>query len=365
MRPVILIHRLAAALAALLLLAPAARAQSEKIPVRVVVVATFELGQDSGDTPGEFQAWVERLPLAQTLPFPAGVRHLRYNPDKQVLGLVTGSGSINSAASVMALGLDPRFDLTHAYWVVAGIAGINANQGSVGSAAWATWIVDRDLIHEIDAREIPPDWSTGLVPLSRSRPFQGKPPEPGIFSPNAYHLDPGLVDWAYKLTANTPLEDNASLKAIRARYADQPAALTPPHVMKGDEITANNWWLGAIMNKMAEDWMTYWSGGQGVSVTTAMEDGGILNSLQRLAGTAQVDPKRVLVLRTASNYSTPGKGQTAAEFLRTESSDDSASELSAFIPALEAAYRVGSPVVNELSGHWSQYRDHVPGAAKP
>ena len=33
------------------------------IPVRVVIVTTFELGEDTGDVPGEFQAWVERFPL--------------------------------------------------------------------------------------------------------------------------------------------------------------------------------------------------------------------------------------------------------------------------------------------------------------
>jgi len=41
-----------------------------------------------------------------------------------------------------------------------------------------------------------------------------------------------------------------------------------------------------------------------------------------------------------------------------EASEDDA--LSAFIPSLEAAYKVGSPVVNELANHWSRYRDHMP-----
>ena len=351
-------------IAATLLFAAGAQADPAKIPVRVVVVTTFELGQDTGDTPGEFQAWVERLPLKQVLPFPAGNHVLRYNADKQVLGVVTGSGSINSAASIMALGLDPRFDLTKAYWVVSGIAGINPNEGSVGSAAWATWVVDRDLVHEIDAREIPPGWSTGLIPLTRSQPFQGPPPEPGIFSPNAYHLDPGLVDWAYRLTKDTPLADSDALKAIRAKY-DQPAAQAPPRVMKGDEITANAWWVGKLMNKASEDWMRYWTGGQGVSVTTAMEDGGIIHALQMLAKAGLVDDRRVLVLRSASNYSTPGRGETAAQLVHEESSSDSATNLSAFVPSLEAGYRAGSRVVDALSSHWDQYRDHIPDGDHP
>jgi len=263
----------------------------------------------------------------------------------------------------MALGLDPRFDLSKAYWIVAGIAGINPNTGSVGSAAWAEWVVDRDLTHEIDAREIPSDWSTGLVPLTRSRPFQDPPPTPGIFSPSVYHLNAGLVNWAYQLTANVRLDDNADLRAIRAHYIDQPEAMRPPRVMKGDEISANDWWLGKLMNKSSEDWVTYWTAGKGVSVTTAMEDCGVIHSLQMLSQAKLVDAKRVLILRTASNYSAPSKDQSAADLLASESSSDSATHLSAYIPALEAAYRVGSPVVNALSSNWQQNSSQLPSTS--
>jgi purine nucleoside permease len=55
----------------------------------------------------------------------------------------------------MGLGMDPRFDLTHAYWIVAAIAGVDPNKASVASAAWANYVVDGDLAYEIDAREIP------------------------------------------------------------------------------------------------------------------------------------------------------------------------------------------------------------------
>ncbi len=97
-------------------------ADSARLPVRVVVVTTFELGNDTGDTPGEFQAWVERVPLPQTLPFALGNHALRYNPQQQVLGIVTGEGSLRAAASIMALGLDQRFELSKAYWLVPAIA---------------------------------------------------------------------------------------------------------------------------------------------------------------------------------------------------------------------------------------------------
>jgi len=230
----------------------------------------------------------------------------------------------------------------------------------VGSAAWAEWVVDRDLTHEIDAREIPAGWSTGLVPLTRSRPFQDPPPPAGIFSPSVYHLDGRLVDWAYRLTLDTRLDDSADLQAIRAPYGEFPEAIRAPHVIKGDEVAANDWWIGTLMNQAAEDWMTYWTGGKGRAVTTAMEDCGVIHSLQLLAQAQRVDARRVLVLRTGANYSAPGSGQTAAELLASESSSDSATHLSAFIPALEAAYRVGSRVVDTLTSNWNRYAMQLP-----
>jgi len=334
-------------------------AGSERLPVRVVVVTTFELGNDTGDTPGEFQAWVERLPLPQILPFPLGNHPLRYNAEKQVLGIVTGEGSLRAAASIMALGLDDRFDLSKAYWIVPAIAGIDPTYASVGSAAWAEWIIDRDLNFEIDAREIPPDWSTGHVPLGRSKPFQ--PPAPALDRPNGvngYHLNPGLVEWAYQLTRHVHLDDTSALKSLRAGYVRYPNALKPPFVLKGDEVSASDWWLGVRMNTLAERWMTYWSRGRGRAVTTAMEDCGILTSLTSLSRAHRVRLDRVLVLRTGSDYTVPATGQTVTQLLAGEAEEDAA--LSAYLPALEAAYRVGSPVVNEIVRNWARYAEQTP-----
>jgi purine nucleoside permease len=332
---------------------------SGKLPVRVVVVTTFELGNDTGDTPGEFQAWVERLPLPQTLPFPLGNHPLRYNAEKQVLGIVTGEGSLRAAASIMALGLDDRFDLSKAYWIVPAIAGIDPSYASVGSAAWAEWIIDRDLNFEIDAREIPHGWSTGHIPLGRSTPFE--PPTPDLDRPNAvngYHLNPELVEWAYQLTRNVQLDDTPALKSIRAGYARYPNAVKPPFVLKGDEVSASDWWLGERMNTLAQQWMAYWSGGKGRAVTTAMEDCGILTSLSSLSRAHRVQLERVLVLRTGSDYTVPASGQTVAQLLASEASEDAS--LSAFMPALEAAYRVGSTVVNEIVRNWARYAEQTP-----
>src|ERR1700751_2681036 len=104
-----------ASLSILVSLALACAAAEEKpIAVKVVVVTMFERGADTGDEPGEFQYWVERTKLDRVMPFPQGYHDLRMNHNG-VLGVLTGVGTARAAASIMALGLDPRFDLRKSY----------------------------------------------------------------------------------------------------------------------------------------------------------------------------------------------------------------------------------------------------------
>jgi purine nucleoside permease len=330
------------------------------IPIRVVVVTTFEPGADSGDRPGEFQFWVERLPLPQTIPFPQAYRHLRYNATSGVLGIVTGEGAERGAASIMALGSDPRFDLSHAYWVIAGIAGVDPNVGSPGSAAWAHWVVNADLGFEIDARDIPAGFSTGILPFGRTAPFASPAPDAdSIHGQQAYELNGGLQNWAYHRTLAVPLADDATLAGIRSHYTHFPNAQRAPFVFEGDSLCGDRFWIGTSMNAWAEQWVSYWTGGSGTFAMTAEEDAGIMQSLTFLAAARRVDTQRVLVLRTASDFDAPGDGENASTLL---ASDTGASGESAYREALEAAYRVGSPVVEELSRHWEVYRKHVPSA---
>ena len=320
---------------------------------KVVVVAMFEIGKDTGDKPGEFQYWVEREHLTRIIPLPAAFHAVRANADGSVIGIVTGRGNISAAASIMAHGLDPRFDLRHSYWVIAGIAGIDPKKGSIGSAVWTDAVVDGDLSHEIDAREMPRGWSTGFVPLDRSRPYEL--PVPAV-DEMVYRLNPGLLRWAYALTRNTPLVDNAQARARRAQYVGYPLAQRSPAVLIGANVASSRYWAGTLSDRWANDWTRYYTGGRSTYVTTAMEDAGTLHSLTALTRAGRVDLNRVLVLRTASDYDMQWPGVSAEHSLNSEKYG----AYSAYLPALEAAYRVGSRVVHALVAGWEQYGAHVP-----
>jgi len=334
----------------------AAMVAQDVIRPKVVVVTMFEAGEDTGDHPGEFQLWVEREKLTRVWPFPQGYRDLRTNADGSILGVVTGVGTARSSATIMAVGLDPRFDLSQSYWVVAGIAGIDPHDGPLGAAVWAEWIVDGDLSHEIDPREMPKGWSTGYIPLRKKKPYE-LPVDRS--EGEAYRLDPALVEWAYQLTKDTPLGDTPAMQKRRALYHGFAQAQRPPLVMKGDTLSSMTYWHGTYLNQWANDWVKYFSDGTGNYVTTAMEDTGTLQSLTWLARAKRADVKRVLVLRTASNFDMQWPGGDAAESLSGEKLGPG---YSAYMPSLEAAHKVGSRVVRELVANWERYEKGVPAA---
>jgi purine nucleoside permease len=324
-----------------------------KIPVKVVILTMFEVGNDAGDTPGEFQHWVEGEHLTQRYALPSAYHDAMMNDDG-VLGIVTGVGTARAAATVMALGTDPRFDLTHAYWIIAGIGGIDPQQGSLGSAVWSDWIVDGDIAHEIDPREAPKDWSTGYVPLRKSTPYeQPRTDDNGI----VFHLNTGLVDWAYGLTRNVALPDTAEIRARRQDFAGTNAK-RPPFVLRGDNLSASTFWHGKLLNQWARDWVKYQTGGAGTYAICGMEDTGTMQSLTWLDRAGKVDAKRVLILRTASNYDQQREGLSAAESL----AETKITKYGAYLPSLDSAYRVGEVVVRDLVANWAKDRDRMPGA---
>jgi len=344
--------KLTVILAMIASLAATAAAKSRPIPVKVVVVAMFEVGADVGDEPGELQYWVERDHLDRVYPMPAAYHAVRMNDDGE-MAVLTGAGTAHAAATIMAVGLDPRFDFSHAYWLIAGIAGGSPEKVSLGSAAWARWVVDGDLGYEIDAREIPADWTTGYLPLRKTVPFE-EPAAP--VDGQVYALNSGLAEWAFEQTRSVALVDSDKLKEIRSHF-DGAAAGRAPFVVLGDEVSSSTYWHGKLMDAWAAKWMPYFTGGKGTFATTAMEDTGTLQSLVFLARAGRVDVNRVLVLRAVSNFDQQARGLSAAESLAKQR----IGAYAAYLPALEADYRVGHVVVSELLSHWAVYEESTAG----
>lgn len=339
-------------------LAMTSACQSRQAPVevRVIVVAMFERGESRGDEPGELQFWVERLGLDTEYDFPLG-QDVLYMNDDGVMAILVGGGIPNATASIMALGLDDRFDLTRSYWLVAGIAGADPEDMSLGSAAWAMHVVDGDLLYEIDGREIPGAWPYGMIPLGTDAPTTDPADLEGGWSVDtiAFSLNADLVNWAYAQTRDLDLGDAPGITSYRSHYDTYPAAQRPPFVTIGDTLSASTYWHGELLNRWANDWVQLYRGPEANFMTSNMEDSGTMTAIGRLARQGRVDADRVLVLRTASNFTMPPAGQTA-QWSKTQPFPDNGR------PSFEAAFVVGNTVVQALLEGWDEYRLTPPGS---
>ena len=329
-----------------------ARAQQKPWPIRAVIVATFEIGNDTGDTPGEFQFWAEREHLDEVVEFPGGVHPLRTNKDHTVLGMVSGTTLVNATASMMALGLDTRFDLTHAYFLLNGIAGVDPKVASIGSAAWASFVIN-DVARQIDARDAPADWPYGFFPVDAKSPTPAAVHPAGWFRTNSYPLNAKLTGWAYAQTKDLKLGDDPKVAAYRAEYTTYPNAQRPPFVLMGDSFASDYFWHGKVMTEFARNWVRLYTDGKGEFVMTEMEDAGFMGAIERLQAMHKVDTNRVMVLRTGSNYTEPRPGHTAVESVTEQHPGTRL--------ALESAWLCGSTVLHQILSHWDITRETVPG----
>jgi purine nucleoside permease len=319
--------------------APAPRA------LKVLIITMFE---------PEAAPWIEPLRLTDKVPVPGLLPDspdLRCNTDDVCL-LTAGMGHANVAASTLAVALDPRLDLTHTWFLIAGIAGIDPAQGTIGSAAWARYLVDFGIAHEIDAREMPKSWKTGYFGIMTKGP--GEKPK-FDYHTEAFQLDEALLQKALALSRNVPLEDSDKARAYRARYKKAPAN-QPPAVIQCDTLGGDTWWHGHRLGEHARDWTRLLTDGKGTYCTTQQEDNATYNALMRAAAAGRLDIKRLAVLRTGSNFDRPAPGQTAHASLMASTTGASGG----FMPATHNLYKVGGALVDDIVRHWDQWREGVP-----
>ena len=302
--------------------------------IKAVLVTMFE---PSDSRPGELSRFREHYRL-QPVAVPGLDDGQVLTNGQGLLALVAGVGPVNTATSVLTLGLSDAFDLRQAGWLICGIAGINPHEATLGSAVWADWVVDGDLGFELDARDMPDDWETGILPLGARQPYGESPPAGGAFGHpyQVFQLERSLVDWASKLTAGIKLADNDALRQERERFTTGSTAHQAPGVMRGDNLSAARFWHGPRFNTWAERWVKHWTAGEGTFVTSGMEDTGTLHALRQLDRLGRASFSKALLLRTGSNFTMPPPGVDLMENLTGHDGEGEAN-----YPGLEAALDSG------------------------
>ena len=304
----------------------------------------------------EAEPFIKPLALNQTMNVPGllqGTSEVEFEPrmlcnQDDVCLLQAGMGHANVAASVMAVTLDPQFDLRQSWFMIAGVAGIDPAQGTIGSATWSRYLVDIGIAHEIDAREMPKGWKTGYFGIFTKGP--GEKPKLD-YRTEVAQLDEALLQKVLALSKSAKLEDSDKAAAYRKLYKE-PAARALPSVIQCDTLGGDTWWHGHLLGQHARDWTKLLSDGKATYCTTQQEDNATYNALQRAAKAGKLDLKRLAVLRTGINFDRPHPGQNAYDSLKADGGG--------FMTSTHNLYHAGGLVIDDIVKHWDQWKNGVP-----
>ena len=318
-------------------------ASDSPFPVKVMIVSMFG---------PEGKVWLDHLGKTKAITVPG------LSPDYPAVHctrdgiclITTGMGHTNAAASMAALFYSHRFDMRKSYFLVAGIAGIDPARGTLGSAAWARYLVDFGIQWELDAREIPADWKSGYLGIATRSGDQ----KPALnYRTEVFQLNEALLQKALALSRDTVLADSDAAQAYRAKYRNAPAN-RPPAVIQCDTLAGDTWFSGNALGQRARDWTKLVTDGKGVYCTTQQEDNATFEVIKRAAAAGLADAERVAVLRTGSDFDRPYEGGSNVDNLLDFESQGG------FVPAIDNLYRAGAPLVDAIVKDWPRWRHGVP-----
>ncbi|CAM1508554.1 Fc.00g054020.m01.CDS01 [Cosmosporella sp. VM-42] len=265
--------------------------------------------------------------------------------DASICQLTLGEGEINSAATLMALVLSPKFDLRQTYIVTAGIAGVNPRYGTLGSVAIVRYAVQVALQYEIDSRSIPSDWPTGYIAYGRAYPHE----YPCItYGTEVFELNAQLQEVAYALASKAKLMDDGMSQRYRRHYGDMgnvyQIATRPPSVIKCDSATSDVYYSGRRLSEAFENTTTVWTNGTGKYCMSAQEENATLEILVRGAIDNLLDFGRVIVIRTGSNFDRPPPGQSDWAHLTRQQNG--------FAIAIQNIFNAGVEIIKGIIEDW-------------
>jgi purine nucleoside permease len=317
---------------------PGLGAAAEPVKVKVFAASMFEIGKNTGDRAGEFQHWYERYWKDSDPVTVKGALNPVYCDADGVCGSVLGMGKVSSAASMQAILLDPDLDFSQAYFIISGVAGTPPARGTIGEVNWGSWLVDYDLGHRWAPEEGEPGAPTFM-------------PRKGYESVRLFRLNPDLVTWAMRLTADTPLKDSDAARTYRQRYP-QEAARRAPFVGTGTHMTGDTFFHGPGMSEQAQYIAKLY--GADDYVITEMEAAAITLVIKRLHG-----DDRVMSLRGAVNYDQGSPGETTLQHLDPAPGQTAGG----FAETVENVAAVGARMTDHIVGEWDTWQTGVPALA--
>lgn len=309
--------------------------QALPLPVKVLLLPKFEVGEMAGDFPGEAQYYYENYLMD------AEEYDVAYCPGKLyfkdgVAMCVLGMGKINAALGTMAILSDSRFDYSEAYIISTGCAGSSSGTSVMGDVFLITSAVDYDLGHHADARELSgPEETTWFH-------------DADFDDAAVVRLNPDLMEKVYGLVKDTPVETTKTTRAfMRAAFDGADWAVRDPQVLRGTTVTSDNCWKGQYSHlnalRMTEVYQC-----PDPYVATEMEDVAVARTVERMG---MLD--RLIILRDSVNMDvfmlgiTPESLWGDAEAI-TLSNEENVEAADIFMTAMKNNFTVGQIIIDRI-----------------
>ena len=310
---------------------------SSPLPVKVLLLPKFEVGELSGDFPGEAQFYYEHyLAGAKEYEIPNGQDGAKLYYKDGIALSVLGMGKINAALGTMSVLTDPRFDFSDAYIVSTGCAGSSAGNTVMGDVFIITAAVDYDLGHHADSREIAdPDGTTWFHDADYD-------------DAAAVFLNMDLMEKVYTLVKDIPLETTERTRNyMQKAFEGEEWAVRNPMVLRGTTVTGDNYWKGSYDHQnallMAE---TYHCPDPYTSAE--MEDVAVARAA---AWTGMLD--RLIIIRDRVNMDVFMHGATPESLWGTAeamnlANEDSVEAADIFETAMKNNFEVGKVIIDQI-----------------
>ncbi|RLV91179.1 Purine nucleoside permease [Spathaspora sp. JA1] len=308
---------------------------------KVFVVSMFELERDPWLTSMDFPHNITIPGLSPVYP----TIHCDKNFD--ICQVTIGEGEINAASSVSALVLNPLFDLSKTYFLIAGIAGGEPQYTTIGGVTFSKYAVQVGLEYQFayeDYHNIHPDWVGGYVPYGTDN----QDTYPGnVYGTEVFEVNENLRDRAVELALKANLSRGNELNHQFRQLYPEAMAQAYPTVSKCDVVTSDNYFTGNVLNDYFSNLTRLMTNGSGEYCSTAQEDNASLEVFTRLDKYGLVDFDRVMVMRTISDFSRPPPSMNAIEYFFNRTDGGIQASLDNLVLA-------GEPIVKDIVKNWEK-----------
>ena len=314
---------------------------SKKTRLKVIIVPKFEIGEMTGDFPGEAQLFYERYCEAceeVAIPYMPPTAHFYVNEENGVGILLTDSGKTAAALSLMAFLSSELYDTSDAYIVSVGCAGGSGALCTFGDVILITAICDYDLGHHVDAHE-----------KKKSETFVMWFPDDSFADYDYKVLNADLCDKVYAMIKDCPLQTTEEAKTvIKENFPIREEEDILPSVKKGTSLTGDNYWKGIYGHVTANFIASYYECPDPY-MSSEMEEIAIANTAACFDLLDRVISLRVIVnmdmfMDGETPESTWGEYNSFSEKVANENSET----LDIFEPAMHNLFDAASIVIDAI-----------------